>query len=69
MAVKAVIVEGTDKNLYKVSDYKGEYIVSKVDVGPILTESTKIGETDNMTDAIHLIEAHSGHKVKGIEDY
>jgi len=59
----------TSKSLYKVSDYKGTFYVSQVDVGFISNSLNQAGTARTFRDALELVKAHSGGNNLQISDW
>jgi len=64
---KKVVVQGSGKNLYKVSEYNGWFHAYQIDVGFFSNSNNSIGKTRSFKDAIDLIKSHSGKEIESIE--
>ena len=63
---KRVVVKGSGKNLYKISEYDGWFHVYHVDVGFISNSNSSLGKTRSQGDALDLIKSHSGKDIQEI---
>ncbi len=70
MADRQVVVQGGSNNLYKITEYGGEFYAYKADVGIFGAVSlSSIGSARNLSDAIEIIKAHSGRQIEKICDW
>lgn len=63
---KRVVVKGGGKNLYKISEYGGQFHVYHVTVGFISNSNSSIGKTRSLPDALDIIKSHSGQEIDEI---
>jgi hypothetical protein len=64
---RRVVVEGGGANLYEILEYGGSFIAYHVSVRLLSNDRTRIGSGRSLQDAIAIIQAHSGRRIRSID--
>jgi len=67
MRNRTVVVEGGGANLYRIYESGGRFTAYKVNVRLLSNDETRIGSGRSLEDAISLIQAHSGRRIRSID--
>jgi hypothetical protein len=67
MGKRRVVVEGGGANLYEIYESGGSFTAYHVRVKLLSDERIRIGSGRSLQDAIAIIQAHSGHRIKSID--
>ena len=53
--------------VFRVNEYRGEFTVYRMEIGILFDDSTRIGETRSLDDAISLIKASVQGSVRSVK--
>lgn len=67
MGKRRVVVEGGGANLYEISEAEGTFTAYHVRVRLLSNDRLRIGSGRSLQDAIALIQAHSGRRIRSID--
>jgi hypothetical protein len=66
MSKRTVVVEGGGANLYCIYQSGDRFTAYKVNVRLLSSDEVRIGSSRSLEDAISLVQAHSGRRIKSI---
>jgi hypothetical protein len=69
MKDRKVVVQGSGKNLFKISEYSGKFTIYQVDVGLLANSHNIIWKASSLEDARSIMRSYSSREIKEVTSW